>query len=188
MGRRELLEALHREGRETMTAIVDRGAAEEQRLRSTAEQCRDNQRMEHELQRERLCSERQRAILSRANREASLVRLRAEYALSLRLHERARTCLKQLHTGDAEGLFHRLAAELPEESWHTVWTRPGDTRLAADHFTGATIIPDDTVTGGLKAATADSSLTIDNTLEARLERAWPDLLPDLMAELRGRQA
>lgn len=186
MGRRELLEALQREGRETMAAIALRGEAEEKRLRSEAGQCRENQRREHEQQRELLCSDRQRTIMSGAAREASLIRLRAEHALSLRLHERARSCLKQLGSGDAERLFRCLAAELPAESWHTVWTSPGDTALASEHFTGATIIPDETLTGGFKAVTTDNSLTIDNTLEARLERVWPDLLPHLMAELRGR--
>jgi len=46
-------------------------------------------------------------------------------------------------------------------------------------------MPDGTLSGGIKAVTEDDSLTVDNTLEARLERLWPDLLPHLMAELRG---
>lgn len=187
MGRRELLEALRREGQEAMAAIALRGDAEEKKMRSGAEQCRENRRREHEQQRELLCSDRQRTIISTAAREASLIRLRAEHALSLRLHERARACLKQLRSGDAERLFRSLAAELPSESWHTVWTTPGDAALASEYFTGATIIPDETLTGGFKVATADNSLTIDNTLEARLEKVWPDLLPHLMAELRGRR-
>ena len=186
MGRHELLEALHREGRETMAAIAARGDAEEQRLRADAQERREHVRREHDQQRELLCSDRQRTLIAAATRETALIRLRAEHALSLRLQERARICLKQLHTGDAERLFRSLAEELPSESWHTVRTRPGDTILASNLFSGATIIPDETLSGGLKTATADNSLTIDNSLEARLERAWPDLLPRLMAELRGR--
>ncbi len=185
MGRRELLEALQRDGEETMAAIAVRSAAEEQRLRSGAEQRREELRREHEQQRELLCSVRQRALLSKAAREAALIRLRAEHALSLRLYRRARICLKQLRGEDAGRLFRTLAAELPAVPWHTLWTNPGDTVLASAVFPGALIIADETLTGGLKAATAEGSLTIDNTLEVRLERLWPDLLPQLMAELRG---
>jgi len=185
MGRRELLEALHREGRESMEAISGRGAAEEERLRSAAEERREELRREHEQQRELLCSVLQRTLRSRAAREASLIRLRAEHTLSQRLHERARFCLKQLRRDDPEQLFRSLAAELPAVPWHTVWTTPGDTDLASGQFPGASIIPDETLSGGLKAVTADDSLTVDNTLEARLEKLWPDLLPHLMAELRG---
>lgn len=187
MGRRELLEALHREGREAMAAISGRGTAEEERLRSAAEERREELRREHEGQREQLCSGLQRTLRSRAAREAALIRLRAEHALSLRLHERARICLKQLRRDVDEQLCRALAAELPAEPWRTVWTAPGDAALTAGLFPGAMVIPDATLSGGLKAATADGSLTVDNTLEARLERLWPDLLPHLMAELRGRR-
>lgn len=186
MGRRELLEALQRDGGETMAAIAVRGAAEEERLRSGAEQRREELRREHEQQRDLLCSVRQRMLISKAAREAALIRLRAEHALSLRLHQRARICLKQLRGDDAEPLFRTLTAELPAMPWHTLWITPEDTVLASAVFPGALIIRDETVTGGLKAATADGILTVDNTLEVRLERLWPDLLPLLMAELRGR--
>jgi len=187
MGRRELLEALHREGRESMDSIIGRGAAEEERLRSAAEGRREELRREHEQQRGLLCSGLLRALRSRAAREAALIRLRAEHTLSLRLHERARLCLKQLPGNDPARLFRALATELPAMPWHTVWTAPGDTALASGLFPGATVIPDGALSGGIKAVTADDSLTVDNTLEARLERLWPDLLPHLMAELRGLQ-
>ncbi len=187
MGRRELLEALHREGRETMAAISGRSAAEEERLRTGSEERREKLRREHEQQRDLLCSVLQRTLRSRAAREAALIRLRAEHALSLRLHELARLCLKQLRRDGPEQLFRALAAELPAVPWHTAWTTPGDAVLASGHFPGASIIPDEALSGGVKAVTVDDSLTVDNTLEARLERLWPDLLPHLMAELRGRQ-
>lgn len=186
MGRRELLEALQREGRDKMAAITARGAAEEDRLRSSAEERREELRRDHEQQRELLCSERKRAIMAGASRETALIRLRAEHLLSLRLHEHARICLKQLPGDDGERIFRALVAELPTLPWHTVRVAPGDAALAVAHFPDVTIIPDETVTGGVKAATADGSLTVDNTLETRLERFWPDLLPNLMAELRGR--
>jgi vacuolar-type H+-ATPase subunit E/Vma4 len=50
------------------------------------------------------------------------------------------------------------------------------------------VVADPAITGGLVAVTADGSLTVVNTLDSRLERCWPDLLPHLIAELRGRPA
>jgi flagellar biosynthesis/type III secretory pathway protein FliH len=188
MGRRELLEALEREGQKTMAAIAGRCAAEEGLLRSKAEDRREGMRLEHEQQRELLCSDRHRTLIATAAREASMIRLRAEHTLAQRLHEWARISLKQLRRDDAERLFRTLAAELPAVPWHTLWVNPDDTILASGQFPDATVIPDETLAGGLKVATADGSLTVDNTLEVRLETSWPDLLPHLMAELRGRPA
>ena len=185
MGRRELLEALQREGQETMAAITARGAAAAEELRSQAEERLARLRREDEQECERLCSDRKRTLLGKAACEAALIRLRAEHALGLRLQERARSSLQALVSDDAEKLFRSLAAELPAMPWSTISASPGDALCAAALFPDATVIPDTTISGGLKAATADQSLTVDNTLEKRLERLWPDLLPPLLAELRG---
>lgn len=150
-----------------------------------AEERLEKLQQEYEQQREILCSAVRHRLLAAAAREASLIRLRAEHALSLRLHERARFCLRQLR-GKGDRLFRSLAAELPDLPWHTVRSAPSDIVLAADCFPGAMIIPEESLAGGLTAETEDNSLTIDNTLETRLERLWPDLLPHLIAELRAR--
>lgn len=185
MGRRELLEALHREGQETLAAIIDNGAAAEAELRSQIEERRARLRREHEQECEQLCRDRKRMILDKAAREAALIRLRAEHALALRLQECARLTLQHLPSNDAERLFAALAAELPEIPWATISTSPGDTLRAAACFPDAAILSDPAISGGLKAATSDQSLTVDNTLEKRLERLWPDLLPPLLAGFRG---
>lgn len=184
MGRRELLEALQREGREKMAAITDRKAAAEERLRAETAGKIAEMRREHKAQRELLCSNRKRTLLAKASREAALIRLRAEHALALRLHERARHSLSQLYADDAKCLFAQLAAELPPLPWQTVWTTPDATSTAAALFPTATIVADPALAGGIKAATTENSLTVDNTLETRLEKLWPDLLPQLMEELR----
>jgi vacuolar-type H+-ATPase subunit E/Vma4 len=184
MGRNELLEALQREGREKLAAISGQRAAEEERLSAEITMKIAVLRQEHETQRELLCSARKRQILTKAGREAALIRLRAEHALALRLHERARHSLPQLYADDAEQLFPLLAAELPAMPWQTIWTTPGDTAAAAALFPTATIVADPALADGIKAATAETTLTVDNTLETRLEKLWPDLLPQLLAELR----
>lgn len=184
MGRRELLEALQREGRERVAAITARRAEEEERLRAETATRRAEMQQEHAQQRELLCGGRKRLLLGKARRDAALLRLRAEHTLALRLHERARNSLAQLYGDDAERLLPLLAAELPPLPWQTIWTAAGDTSAAAALFPAATVIADPALTGGIKAALADNSLTIDNTLETRLEKLWPDLLPQLLADLR----
>lgn len=185
MGRRELLEALQRDGREKLAAITGRRTAEEERLRVEFASKIDVLKQEHETQRELLCSGHKRQILAKAEREAAMIRLRAEHALALRLHECARNSLPQLYQHGAERLFPLLAAELPTMPWQTISTAPGDTSRAAALFPTATIVPEPTLAGGLKAALAENLLTVDNTLETRLEKLWPDLLPQLLADLRG---
>jgi vacuolar-type H+-ATPase subunit E/Vma4 len=184
MGRRELLEALQRDGQEKVAAISGRRAAEEERLRAATAEHIAALRQEHEQQCEDQCSGRKRQILAKAEREAAMIRLRAEHALALRLHESARNSLPQLYQHDAERLFPLLAAELPAMPWQTISTAPGDTSRAAALFPTATIVPEPTLAGGLKAALAENLLTVDNTLETRLEKLWPDLLPQLLADLR----
>ena len=184
MGRRELLEALQREGREKVAVITGQRAATEERLRAETAGKIAEMRREHKAQRELLCSNRKRTLLAKAGREAALLRLRAEHALALRLHECARHSLPQLRNHDAERLFAQLAAELPPLVWQTIWAAPDDNAAAAALFPTATIVADPALAGGIKVASTENSLTVDNTLETRLEKLWPDLLPQLIAELR----
>lgn len=183
MGRRELLDALQREGGETMTAIAARGKADEERLRAGFEERLVTLRHEYEQQRELQCTELERSIISRADREAALITLRAEHRLSQRLHEQACSCVRRMHVDDPAALFRALQAELPAEAWGSVRVNPDFARLAADCFPAAEIISDPLLSVGFIVTAADGSLTVDNTLSRRLERLWPELLPVLLAEL-----
>ena len=184
MGRRELLDALEREGQETMAAIADRKAVEGERLRAAAGERIAVLRLEEEQLCERQCRDLQHKIMSKAVREAALIRLRAEYALSLRLWDRALAAVMQFRPEDPEALLRALAAELPRDQWLTVRVNPGAVSSVASCFPGAEIIADAALSAGFKATTADGGLTVDNTLQTRLERLWPELLPRLMSELR----
>ena len=123
-----------------------------------------------------------------AEREARLVRLRAEHALVGRLDRVARCCLDTLRGEGYAALFNCLAAEVSGEVWATVRVNPKDADLAADCFPGSGIEPDPSISGGLVAISGDGGLSVNNSLEIRLERAWPDLLPLIAAELRGRRS
>jgi len=184
MGRRELLDALEREGQETMASIAGREAAEGERLRAAAGERLAGLRLEQEQLCELQCRDLQHKVMSKAHREAALIRLRAEYALSLRLWERALAAVLQFRPENPEALLRALAAELPPDQWLTVRVNPGCASPASSCFPGAEIIADAALSAGFKATTADGGLTVDNTLQTRLARLWPELLPQLMSELR----
>ena len=184
MGRRELLDALEREGQETMAAIADREAVEGERLRVAAMERLAGLRLEQEQLCERQCRDRQHKVMSKALREESLIRLRAEDSLALRLWDRALAAVMQCKPENPEALLRALAAELPPDQWLTVRVNPGTVSSAASCFPGAEIIADAAMSAGFKATTADGGLTVDNTLQTRLARLWPELLPQLMSEMR----
>ena len=188
MGHQELLAALQQEGEEQAKAIRRAAAEAEDALRAEIAGRRNALRGEQEQRLIMARAARQREILAAAAQEAALIRLRAEHELALRLRERATACLELLRDEGYGELFRELVQELPACAWATVRVNPVDRELATDCFPNAAIVTDPTITGGLVAASADDSLTVVNTLESRLERCWPDLLPGLMTELRGRTA
>jgi vacuolar-type H+-ATPase subunit E/Vma4 len=187
MGHGELLSALRRKGEEQAATLVEGAAAREVEVRADAAARRDALREEYEGRRDADCAERRHAILAEAEREAALIRLRGEHRLSLRLRERAGACLLRLRHEEGAGLAF-LAGELPPATWTTVRVAPADKGTAENLFPGAEVVTDPDITGGVEASTADRSLTVVNTLESRLDKGWPDLLPRLVAELRGRRA
>jgi V/A-type H+-transporting ATPase subunit E len=85
-----------------------------------------------------------------------------------------------------EDLFAGLAAEAAGAEWGTVRVNPADRELAARYFPRAVVEADASITGGVEAVSTDGAFSVVNTLETRLERAWPELLPEIVAELRGR--
>lgn len=185
MGHGELLNALHRKGEEQAAAIRRAADEEEEGVRAAATSRIDQLREEHERRCGAACAVRQHEVVAAAEREATLLRIRAENELALRLRQRATACLERLRDGEYANLFRLLAEELPPAGWETIRVNPLDAPLAASLFPGAEVVVDPSIIGGLEAATADGTLTVINTLESRLARGWNDLLPALVAELRG---
>lgn len=167
-----------------MAAITATGLADEEELRKKAMERLAGLRREQEQHSARLCVERRRSVISAARREAGLIRLRAEHAMALRLRCQAGSSLSPLLAENRQQILAALAAELPPAPWHTARVAPDDLARTAELFPGVTVLADEAISGGIAAATADHGLTVDNTLETRLERSWPDLLPSVMAEVR----
>lgn len=184
MGYRELMEALSLEGEERIAALRREGEAEEERLRGEAAE-RLRLRGEEYARRTRgACAEASREILAAAEREGALLRLAAEAALAERLLAVARGSLTLLGEGESRELFGFLARELPPVPWERVRVNPADEEEARRLFPGVEVVVDPSLAGGLETVGAGGGLRVDNTLEKRLERGWPELLPRLAADVR----
>lgn len=123
-------------------------------------------------------------LLFAAQTRAMACRLHAEAALGERLLQLARQLLPELAERDCAALWQALCRELPEADWAFIRVRPADQQRAGRDFPAATVEHDETLGGGLIVTNLDSTIRIDNSLIRRLHRAWPDLLPQLLEELR----
>ena len=123
-------------------------------------------------------------MLFEAQARAMGCRLHAEAALEERLLLLARQILPELASDNRSALWKALCEELPGADWTTLKVHPADHKLADRDFPAAAIESDETLGGGLIASNADGMICVDNSLSCRLLRAWPDLLPKLLGELR----
>jgi V/A-type H+-transporting ATPase subunit E len=55
--------------------------------------------------------------------------------------------------------------------------------VARQLFPQAEIVIDEGISGGLVASSADGRITVINTLEKRLERLWPRLVPEILRDV-----
>jgi len=182
MGQDELLAAIRRKGGEQAADLLAKTEEEIADLRAATAERRDALRREHDRRLAAAVAGRHHDIVAEARRQAALIRLRGEHDLARRLKERAESSLEKLRD---DRLLERLAGELPTAEWATVRVAPADAARAATLFPRAAVETDPAIPGGLVASTADGSLTVVNTLESRLEKGWPDLLPLLFGELGG---
>jgi len=185
MGHLELIKALHREGEAKCAAVTAKYEAEAARLRREADSRLEDLRQEQEQKCQFLCAARHREFVGAAEKEARLLRLRAEHELAERLRQRGAANLPGLRGEGYPRLFQLMAGELAWGEWGRVSVNPADVALASGGFPGAEIVADDAISGGFLAVSVAGDLTVASTLESRLERLWPDLLPLAAAPLLG---
>jgi len=118
-----------------------------------------------------------------AEREARDIRMNAAIALAERIHGLALAELSNLRAQNPESLFSALAAELPALAWQKVRVNPADETLARQHFPQAHVECDTKISGGVETEAEGGRIRVNNTLEARLETIWPELLPGLIATI-----
>jgi V/A-type H+-transporting ATPase subunit E len=183
VGRSALIDSLRAKAAEDAEAAwgAARREAEKHRagLAAALEQERAQRAQAADAAARRLGQER----LAEARHRARQLRMQAAVGLAARLRGLAQAELPALAGQGGERLFAALAAELPERRWETVRVRPADADLAQARFPGAELQRDEAVSGGLAVTAEGARVRLVNTLEARLDTAWPDLLPGLVAEI-----
>ena len=105
--------------------------------------------------------------------------------LSDRLYRIACSVLPLLRNQDYQRAFRNLAAEMPPLTWKTVRVNTDDVEEAREHFPEAAIVADPDISGGIDAETENGKIRVINTFNKRLERAWEEIIPNLMKEDYG---
>ena len=182
MGYEELLNALRRDGEKQTGLIRQEAEAEAARLREEAAAGRARLREEFEQEQARAIATECSAILAEGERTARRIRLAEAGKQADRLYLLALRVLPRLRERDYHRMFSRLAADLPPAPWETIRVNPCDAEIAGDIFPAARIETDATICGGMEALADGGGIQVINTLEKRLERGWPEMLPDLLGE------
>jgi vacuolar-type H+-ATPase subunit E/Vma4 len=121
---------------------------------------------------------------ARAETAARRIRAAASAALAARLHTIAVEALARFRTPEYPALFDALAGDLPARAWPLVMVHPDDHALAASHFPQAEIVCDPAIESGMVVEADEGRVRVTNTLRARLDAAWPDLLPLILRDAR----
>jgi len=184
VGSEELLAALRHEGEKKAKAIREEAEAAAAELKGEAAARLALLREKHAQEQALAVEAAQRAVLAEAERAARRIRLAGVERLAGRLFELTLGLLPGLNREYPE-LFALLAGELPPREWETLRVNPADLERAGALFPGARIEPDPAISGGLDAGAPGGELQVVNTLEKRLERGWPELLPLLLKEVEN---
>jgi vacuolar-type H+-ATPase subunit E/Vma4 len=185
MSRAALIEALRRTAADDHEAVWREARAAAETARLDAERAVAAERARIDREGEEAARRLAESATARARLEARQARMAAANSLAERLTALARVELLRFRGPDYERLFSALAAELPARKWQRVRVNPADRSLAQATFPEAVVESDATIVGGLDAYAEEGRIRVSNTLETRLERAWPDLLPGLMAAIFG---
>lgn len=105
--------------------------------------------------------------------------------LSERLYSMACKMLPQVRRDDYGDIFAGLVGELPPLEWETVTVNELDVDLAGSYFPDAEIRTDSTISGGFITSGDNDRFRVINTLDRRLEKAWPFSLPVVLREIAG---
>jgi vacuolar-type H+-ATPase subunit E/Vma4 len=184
MGESELKIALRRDGDERIRDIWQVAEESVTKRRRELEVEMEQVRSEADRQLQLEVSRLRNGLLAEAQTRAMENRLQAESAFEERLKQLTSRLLTELAYRNREVMWQELCTELPPAEWGKVRVSPLDQGRAARDFPTAEIELDDALDGGMIATSVGGAMRIDNSLGTRLSRAWPDLLPQLMSEVR----
>lgn len=183
MGHSALIDDLRARGEQQIAAMRQQAREEIDELRAEAEHRLTEAETHCQLTTDQSRETVRRKMAVTAQRRASAIATRAEQELNSRLYALAKTLLNGLPGTKRTEIFTRLAKEITAGEWQTIIVHPQDTSVALQLFPQAEITTDAGITGGLVASRSDGGITVINTLEKRLERVWPGLVPEIIREV-----
>lgn len=178
-----LFEHLRGVGEEKVKAIWQQAQAEVESHRREKESLLAEETKRHHQQGRQSLEELGRDVMQAAEEKARHRRAEAETRLAERLYELAIKELPWLHDQCGKRLLSFCAEELPRVKWGLIRVNESEIDLARTLFPEARTVGEANISGGLIAESADGGITVINTLEKRLERAWPMILPELFRSL-----
>lgn len=182
MGYQELIAALHQDGEAQIETIGQETDAAAAQIRAEATARLQQLHSDSARKLATALATETKGCLAAAAQRVRMIRLAAERELAQRLFALAQRSLKLVAEQGGESLFASLAAELPPGGWEEVKVNPLAVEAARRLFPKAEILTDASISGGLEVSRAGGALRIVNTLEKRLERGWPEILPLLLQE------
>lgn len=188
MSNSALIESLRSQAARDVEQLWTDARAEAGRHRTALAEIREQERGRIEQATEAELSRLRAEAAAQAAHRARELRAGAMLELGERLQRLARAALPRLRQEAQGRLFDALASELPARDWQRVRVNAADTGAAARIFPAAVIEVDPAISAGLEVECEDGAIRISNTLDARLDAAWPDLLPRLIAGLERRSA
>jgi len=175
-----LIDELRRKSHEDLDSVWQKARTDAEGRRMAATQAFEEQRKQSAQELAAKAAEFERAAALEAEAAARGIRAAAKSALADRLHRLAIATLSDFRKSDYPRLFASLKAELPDRTWQRVTVNPADENLAKQQFPESKIASDPAINGGFNVECEGGRVRISNTLEARLENAWPEILPGLM--------
>jgi len=182
MGQDELIASLQSQAEERIASLWEEARMKAREMREEKEKNLARMRVERETHRLEAADGEARDLLREADAEVRDGKLQAETAASARLFRTAVSLLASLREGGYEATFRALVEELPSFPWSMVKVNPVDADLARALFPDADIVVDESIRGGLETGDRDDRVRVVNTFEGRLESAWEDLLPLMLAD------
>lgn len=175
-----LIEDLRRKSAERIKGIWAHAESEAAEFRRQKEEELVRRQEELQGQRDELAENVAGPVLHKAERNALQQEDDAMQKLAGRLYSLAQEMLSQLREGEHEEIFAGLVSEVPSIDWEKAWVNPHDTELAGQFFPSAEIIGDSEISGGFVLSGNSEKYQVINTLESRLEKAWPTMLVHLL--------
>ena len=178
-----LVDALRRKAKEDSEAVWQAARAGAETYRAEKARSVEEQRARSAEELAKIAAEFARKANAESQRAARTILASSKAALAQRLYGIATEALRDFRHGAYAELLAALAAELPPCTWERVTVNPADRLIAGKLFPRTKVKTDPAIAGGIEAEADGGRVRVSNTLEARLEAAWPEVLPGLMTEV-----